>query len=334
MTKKELISSKPVGNPVLIQNRSGNQGNFELVVPALEGGLAFYWRDNDSETLPWQGPVLFAQGVGPVDAVTMIQSNYGHVGNLELVARIGNKLAFFWCDSEVERQWHGPFFFGSVAVSGNPVLIQSRFGHQGNFELVVPTVEGGLAFYWRDNDSETLPWQGPIFFAQEVGQVDAVTMIQSNYGHVGNLELVARIGDKLAFFFRDSEALSQWHGPFFFGSHSVSGNPVLIQSRFGHQGNFELVVPTVEGGLAFYWRDNDSETLPWQGPIFFAQEVGHIDAVTMIQSNYGHVGDLDLVARIGDKLAFFWRDWEVESQLHGPFFFVYNNSHLGDLHTW
>ncbi|MCM0592096.1 MAG: hypothetical protein HEQ35_24570 [Gloeotrichia echinulata IR180] len=322
MTKNELTLSQPLANPVLIQSSFGNLGNFELVVPANDGGLAFYWRDNDDENLPWNGPIFFAQELGQVDAVTMIQSNFGHVGNLELVARIGNQLAFFWRDAEAESQWYGPFVVGSVEVPGNPVLIQSSFGNQGNFELVVPANNGGLAFYWRDNDDENLPWNGPIFFAQELGQVDAVTMIQSNFGHVGNLELVARIGNQLAFFWRDAEAESQWYGPFVVGSVEVSGNPVLIQSSFGNQGNFELVVPANDGGLAFYWRDNDDENLPWNGPIFFAQEVGQVDAVTMIQSNFGHVGNLELVARIGNQLAFFWRDAEAESQWHGPFFFA------------
>jgi hypothetical protein len=111
MTKNELTLSQPLANPVLIQSSFGNLGNFELVVPANDGGLAFYWRDNDDENLPWNGPIFFAQEVGQVDAVTMIQSNFGHVGNLELVARIGNQLAFFWRDAEAESQWHGPFFF-------------------------------------------------------------------------------------------------------------------------------------------------------------------------------------------------------------------------------
>ncbi|BAZ07615.1 hypothetical protein [Calothrix sp. NIES-3974] len=320
--KKKLVStaSNPaLANPVLIQSRFGNQGNFELVVPATNGGFAFYWRDNDNENLPWQGPILVAQEVGKIDAMTMIQSNFGHVGNLEVIARIGEKLAFFWRDCEVEPQWHGPFFFDAMPACGNPVLIQSRFGNQGNFELVVPVVDGGFAFYWRDNDDENLPWQGPVLVAKEVGQIDAMTMIQSNFGHVGNLEVIARIGEKLAFFWRDCEVEPQWHGPFFFDAMPACGNPVLIQSRFGNQGNFELVVPVVDGGFAFYWRDNDDENLPWQGPVLVAKEVGQIDAMTMIQSNFGHVGNLEVIARIGEKLAFFWRDCEVEPQWHGPF---------------
>jgi hypothetical protein len=41
--------------------------------------------------MPWHGPIPFGQGLGPVDAVTMIQSNYGTPGNLEVIARVGGR---------------------------------------------------------------------------------------------------------------------------------------------------------------------------------------------------------------------------------------------------
>src|SRR5262249_40542112 len=43
-------------------------------------------------------------------------------------------------------------------------LIQSIFGAQGNFEMVVSLSSGGLAHYWRNNDDPTLPWNGPFEF--------------------------------------------------------------------------------------------------------------------------------------------------------------------------
>ncbi len=94
-------------------------------------------------------------------------------------------------------------------VSGNPVLIQSRFGQKGNFELVVPSTGSGLLHMWRNNDYAGLPWSEPTPFGEGLGQVDAVTMIQSNYGSPGNLEVIARVGDKLYSLWRDSH----WHGP-------------------------------------------------------------------------------------------------------------------------
>jgi hypothetical protein len=95
-------------------------------------------------------------------------------------------------------------------------LVQSRFGAQGNFEVVVPLAAGGLAHLWRNNDAAGLPWSAPIPFAAGVGTVDALSLIQSNFGSPGNLEVVARIGDRLALFWRESGPPFTWSGPFFF----------------------------------------------------------------------------------------------------------------------
>ncbi|MFD0529674.1 hypothetical protein ACFQ1I_27110 [Kitasatospora arboriphila] len=59
-----------------------------------------------------------------------------------------------------------------------------------------------------------MPWSAPFTFAQDLGQVDALTMIQSNYGSPGNLELIARVRDTLQFFWRDSGPAFHWNGPY------------------------------------------------------------------------------------------------------------------------
>jgi hypothetical protein len=50
--------------------------------------------------------------------------------------------------------------------------------------------------------------------SSQTDRIDAVTMIESNFGSPGNLEGVARIGDKLAYFLRDSGPSFSWTGPF------------------------------------------------------------------------------------------------------------------------
>jgi hypothetical protein len=97
------------GNPVLIQTRFGTKGNFELVVPSQTGGLLHFWRNNDAPGLPWSIPTPFGEGLGAVDAVTMMQSDYGNPGNLELVCRVGNAMRWFWRDSGPAFFWNGPF---------------------------------------------------------------------------------------------------------------------------------------------------------------------------------------------------------------------------------
>ena len=206
-------------------------------------------------------------------------------------------------------------------VAGSLAFIQSKFGTKGNFEFVVPLAAGGLAHFWRDNDNPDLPSHGPVVFGSSVGKIDAVAMIESNFGSPGNFEVVARAGDKLLYFWRDSKG---WNGPFPFvpDGHpvsGVSGNPAFIQSKFGSKGNFEFVVPLAAGGLAHFWRDNDNPSLPTHGPIVFGASAGKVDAAAFIQSNFGVPGDFEVIARVGSGLVFFWRDSGPALQWNGPF---------------
>jgi hypothetical protein len=90
-------------------------------------------------------------------------------------------------------------------------FIQSRFGRQGNFELVVPAGSRIIHFF-RANDEPGTPWHK---FAElpNSANASAVAMIESNIGTPGKFEVVARIGDALSTFFFDGAAL-RWNGPF------------------------------------------------------------------------------------------------------------------------
>ncbi|MBL7493160.1 hypothetical protein I6A60_11015 [Frankia sp. AgB1.9] len=304
------------GNPALVQTRYGTQGNFALAIPYATSGIHLLWRDNDDPALPWSERLPIGQNLGRVDALTFIQSNFGPEGNLEIISRVGDTLQFLWRDSAANFEWRGPYQIAGDAA-GNPALIQSRFGHQGNFELVFPSNSGGINFMWRNNDDPRLPWSAPFRFGQELGRVDALTLIQSNFGSPGNLELIARVGDTLQFFWRDSGPNFEWRGPYQIAG-DAAGNPALIQSRFGHQGNFELVFPSNSGGINFMWRNNDDPRLPWSAPFRFGQELGRVDALTLIQSNFGSPGNLELIARVGDTLQFLWRDSGPNFNWNGP----------------
>ena len=192
-------------------------------------------------------------------------------------------------------------------TTGNPVLIQSRFGTQGNYELAVPSAFTGIDARVRNNDLPGMPWSAINQFAQTLGRVDSLSMIQSSFGTPGNLELVARVGDTLHAFWRDSGPTFTWNGPAQVAT-GAAGNPVLIQSRFGQTGNFELAYPLAAGGIGIKWRNNDAPAMPWSATTSFAQSLGRVDALTMIQSSFGTPGNLELVARVGDTLHAFWRD--------------------------
>jgi hypothetical protein len=120
---------------------------------------------------------------------------------------------FYQLHGLVDRWWQAWEDAVRPPVRGNPALVQSRFGQVGNFELVVPLAASGLAHYWRNNDNGSLPWSRQLTFGQGLGGVDAVTMIESNFGIPGNLEVIARVGDRLEFFWRDSGPSFNWNGP-------------------------------------------------------------------------------------------------------------------------
>ncbi len=305
-------------DPALIQSRFGKKGNFELVVADAHAGLVHIWRNNDNPFLPWSRPTTFGTTVGSVSGVSLIESNYDTPGNFEVAAIAGGRLLHFWHGPN--GAWNGPIQISpNLAVSGIPSLIQGKFGHKGNFELVAPAAAGGLVHLSRNNDSGN-GWSPPTHFGQSLGNVTGVTVIQSNFGSPGNLEVVAIANNKLHTFWRNSGPAFRWYGPSTIeASFQVTGNPALIQSRYGTKGNFELVAPSASGGLLHFWRNNDSGSLPWSGATHFGQNSGIASGVTLIESNFGTPGNFEVIANTGGLLKHFWRGskniWNEESTL-------------------
>jgi hypothetical protein len=295
------IGPNALNGGFMVQGNFGRKGNFELVSPRTGGGMVHCWRNNDTANFPWGGPTLIASGAGTIESVpSLIQGNFG--GNLEVVARIGDRLAHFWRDS---AGWHGPTFFAS-GVSGNPSLIQGLYGGRGNFEVLAPLAGGGLAHFWRNNDDPSLPWSGPTAFAQTIGHFDAVGLVESNFGEPGNLEVVARVGDRLAHFWRNGAV---WEGPTFFAS-GAAGVLGFIQSHFGNRGNFEVVTPHVSGGAVHFWRNNDAAGLPWSGPSGAFGTGETIIAVSLLEGNFGTPGpggNLEAILRSANGNRHYWR---------------------------
>src|SRR5215470_20235292 len=85
--------------------------------------------------------------------------------------------------------WHGPTMTIATGVTGNPSLVQAipgTYGTKGNYELVVPLQSGGIGHFYRNNDDPNLPWSGPTVFGTELGRVDAVSLIQTNFSAAEN----------------------------------------------------------------------------------------------------------------------------------------------------
>jgi hypothetical protein len=220
-------------------------------------------------------------------------------------------------------------------TSHSGFMIQSTYGKEGNFEMVVPEGEH-LVHYWRDNnaagfpdwrnnDAPALPWHegSDVKTASREGAliaetVKGATLLQSSFG--GNLEVVAWLhtthsdvmnkggsnvaSDYLVHYVRDATTMA-WSGPGLVVAdgkliEGVTATPAFIQSTYGKQGNFEMVVP--EGSrLVHYWRDNDAAGFPWHegSDVKAASRKGALTAetvkgATMLQSSFG--GNLEVVA--------------------------------------
>jgi hypothetical protein len=301
----QLTCENLCGNPALVQSTFGvvKGMNFEVVVPFPGSGIAHYWRDNDISGNWSTSPIVFGAAAGAVDSVSLIESSYGH---LEVVVRVGDRLAHFWrASSDPNSTWSAPTYFAS-GVSGTSSLTQvagSTFGNPANFEVVTPLATGGIAHFVRDNSAagQNL-WTLSDTFALPYVVAD-VSLIQGSF--FDNLEVVARIGDQLAHYWRDASA-GKWFGPIFFAA-GVSGTPSLIQGRFGTPGNFELVAPLAAGGMGHFWRDSSGPfQFQWFGPIPFGS--GSVRSVALIQSSYGN--NLEVVARVNCSLDHYWRGSE------------------------
>jgi hypothetical protein len=308
-TVRAGTDAEPAGNPALIQGTRGAVGWFEVVTARAGSGLTHDRRNNDASGLPWVAPVTF--GTGEVETVTLIEGNFGAPGNLELVARVGDRLVFYFWNG---IQWVGP---GPIVangveitgVKGVPSLIQSTWGTRGNFELAVPLIGGGIGLWFRDNDNPSFPWS-TAGTCGGTGQYDAVSLIESRTTP-GNLEILARQGDRLVHTWRGGPPSWTWSTPTYVVADGrmvtgASGGPTLLQARSASPTNLDALTPMRDGGgLAHLWRDGAGA---WHGPTRFATAEGRLDGAAMIQSTFGTPGNLEVVARRQNQLLHYWRD--------------------------
>lgn len=240
--------------------------------------------------------------------MALIQSNIGNdPGDLVAVVRMspkrgspsaasGDYLVMYELDS-LSGQWQGPdtIIAGGQAitgVTGTPALIQSSYGAQGNFELLVP--QGGhVVHYWRNNDDLHYVWNrlGAIDGSGVVSRYEAgtnqavptgVALIHSAVGRPGDLVAIVRMSpqsplssignggsdtsDYLVTYVLDS-ASRQWRGPTPIVLENgqritgVTGNPVAIEDR-GTPGMFELFVPQGDQ-IGYYRRKKNNGIFRW-----------------------------------------------------------------------
>jgi hypothetical protein len=305
----------------LTQGYLGKRGNFELLVPHSDEGVAHYWRDNDNQTFPWSGPALFARSLGKIDSVSVVKPQPGGTAVLESVVLFGNDLAYYWREGSPHWTWHGPSIV-ATGVSGNPGLVRRKIGMSGTLDVVIPLKKAGIAHYWRPGDGSARSWKGPEVFGLDLGQVDGVTATQTNLGSLGTLEVVARAGDRLVHYWRGGGPAEAWHGPKGV-CDGATGVPAVIQGKYGLWGNLELVTPLQAGGVAHFWCNNDGSDFEWSGPTAVFG-TGDVLATSLLESNFGSpaLGNLEVAAQDDKNVRLYWRRdgapwiWRCSRALH------------------
>jgi hypothetical protein len=328
-----------------------------------------YFRNNDDPQFAWHYVREFWYAVRPNElgptpvAVSFIQSGFkgdGVHGNFEAIVRVRPPIAVqpdyldFWYFDSKTSQWNGPARVMAdgqpITATGDPVLIQSNWGNNGNFELLVPD-KSAIKQYFRNNDDPQFAWHYVRDFGypvrpNELGATPvAVSFIQSGFkGDAvhGNFEAVVRVRppvatqpDYLDFWYLDSKT-SQWNGPARVMADGqpiiATGDPVLIQSNWGNNGNFELLVPD-KSAIKQYFRNNDDPQFAWHyvrefGYAVRPNELGATPvAVGFIQSRFkgdGVHGNFEAVVRVRPPIAIqpdyldFWYLDSKASQWNGP----------------
>jgi C1A family cysteine protease len=298
-------TKRRVHNGNMIESGNGSQyRNFEMLATVAGGGqLQHWWRDNSTSGFPWHTAYPPFAGDAAV-CPTLTSTTYNR--NFECVyMTIGGRLHHWYLDQNT-HQWNDGGVFGPQDVAGVPGFIQGNYGKPGNFEVVVRTRDGRLAHWWRQ-DGAPWTWSESTRFASNVA-FSGASLIQSNYGTQGNLELVCVLeSGQMQHCWRDDDHGMAWHAGTTFGSGCSSG-PCMIEGQFGASsendiGNFELCVAA--GGRAqHWWRDNHGDG-QWRQSATFGDSVQAV--VALIEGSFGFNLEVILL-RADRKLQHWWRD--------------------------
>lgn len=143
-----------------------------------------------SESYPWfhENPEMYA--------VSRPITNW--IGFKELIAREESTLSHYYEDKGC---WYKTVSF-TDSVIGTPHLLNSKYD---NFEVVAQLKEGGVAHWWRDNNSNKLPWSKPTIITKENIEPIFFTQLEN-----GKLCVVGKLEGKFVYMVRDDLKTWRW----------------------------------------------------------------------------------------------------------------------------
>lgn len=301
--RKTALATGPRGTPfnpvgkggLMVQSDYSDFGDFEVLLPSMDGHLLTLRRRNSVAGLPWE--VAVGQGMSSAATVTGVAQIFSeNYRNVEAVVVDAGRLRTYY-RNDTSPWGQPPDVTGITNAQGQPAFIQARINGVLQLHVVVGLTTGGMVHLVRNEAN--LQWTELQRFGS--GNVRGVAMIQSNYvvGGNGNFELVAWVGNDLQSWFRQGAAWG-FGGTVLGGA--VGGAPAFIQSNRGTRGNFEVLIPLTTGGIAHHWRDNDGNT-GWRRHAVFGQ--GVYRAVGLLQAQFGPNGHLEAVGVRGDSVDVF-----------------------------
>lgn len=359
----------PRASSALFQSSYGRVGNFELLVTnnssrfsgATSGGLLTFWRDNDAGLVWRLGTTLTtfdSAGSGSGDFPVRLEQSYRFPCWVEATDRafhgvcvLGTVVHYF-----ANHPQSGFIILpprpprpgdpvtavpvGTVLLPNNcvgaPAFLQSPYGRNGNFEVIVPVSGGGMEHFWLNNDAglPRRPAPRTVFIPgwQRAGrlgrgnQVEGVRLIHSDFG---NLEVIAlertATGRQLVHYFQSGPGGAWSAGSVLPDSEQVGGLPGFIQSTFQSvpgQGNFEVIAPAADGGLMHWFSFLEATGRVWRRAPDVNRRGVRVRTVHLIQGNFG--GNFEVVAETGGSpygygtLQFYWRN-SATGVWGGPF---------------
>ena len=323
----ERPDASPSGG-FFIQSRAGEAGNFEVVIPWPDGGLAHFWRENDVPSAPWHGPAIFSSGqyvgasVADSDFAAFQSSS---IKNLEVIAVTeGGQVEHWW------RENGGAFIWHKAATlfedgTGVPALAytfatfqEGEFGidldshDPSEFYFAVPFRDGGLRLVSRLNALDgPKEWKQIGGFHEKPMNMGSSVLSDKNFVGVSLALTTLRNATTYAGWREMKEGVND---------PLVRGDIVI--AAVSDQGALNIYVwgagPPVVFGSRDIWTQGTSLTLP--------TELGHVlrpfrGRPSILQSDYGlseahgfvpwseaNYGNLEVVAPGKDGgILYFWR---------------------------
>jgi len=251
----------------------------EMHVAQTTEGVQRYSADHDHPEEAWNEEERYGKPY-VFQSVVALQSTYEktetYPGNVEVVASEGRRLAHMSQNSRYE--WQPPVFFGED-VGGQPGFMQSNIGAKGDFEVIVPLLQGGLAHYRRLNNEIKPKWERELVFGQP-HRYQSASVLQNP--KTGMFEIVARSGNELHYYAYDFTRSVNPHAiPRTVIFTQAAGEPGWMYSR--RRGRLEALVASTAGGVSYVF-DTHGDYGDWAETRLWETEAFRPAAVRMLES--------------------------------------------------